>query len=155
MSRPLTGWTTSTRQGLTSLATKSLPDRIHVLVAVQPARLAMRVSQGDLRVRCQDHDLDDCEEGGVHVILPGTRGQSLLAGPWLVEVQFNIPSCVSFAELSDDIFESLPDDTAQTALKTRLELTGHQSVVGSRLIELSLYVISIKKTLCSLCPFLL
>ena len=61
-----------------------------MLVAVQPARLAMRVSQGDLRVRCQDHDLDDCEEGGVHVILPGTRGQSLLAGPWLVEVQFNI-----------------------------------------------------------------
>ena len=124
-----------------------------MLVAVQPARLAMRVSQGDLRVRCQDHDLDDCEEGGVHVILPGTRGQSLLAGPWLVEVQFNIPSCVSFAELSDDIFESLPDDTAQTALKTRLELTGHQSVVGSRLIELSLYVISIKKSLCSLFPF--
>ena len=32
------------------MATKSLPDRIHVLVAVQPARLAMRVSQGDLRV---------------------------------------------------------------------------------------------------------
>ena len=27
---------------------------------------------------------------GVYVILPGTRGQSLLAGPWLVEVQFNI-----------------------------------------------------------------
>ena len=52
---------------------------------------------------------------------------------------------MSFAELSDDIFENLPDDTAQTALKTRLELTGHQSVVGSRLIELSLYVISIKK----------
>ena len=39
----------------------------------------------------------------------------------------------------------LPDDTAQTALKTRLELTSHQSVVGSRLIELSLYVISIRK----------
>ena len=77
--------------------------------------------------------------------MPGTRGQSLLAGPWLVEVQFNIPSCVSIAELSDDIFESLPDDTTQTALETRLELTGHQSVVGSRLIELSLYVISIKK----------
>ena len=35
-----------------------------MLVAVQPARLAMRVSQGDLRVLCQDHDLDDCEEGG-------------------------------------------------------------------------------------------
>ena len=52
---------------------------------------------------------------------------------------------MSFAELSDDIFENLPDDTAQTALKTRLELTGHQSVVGSRLIELSLYVISIRK----------
>ena len=50
---------------------------------------------------------------------------------------------MSFAELSDDIFESLPDDTAQTALKTRLELTGHQSVVGSSLIEL--YVISIRK----------
>ena len=51
---------------------------------------------------------------------------------------------MSFAELSDDIFENLPDDTAQTALKTRLELTGHQSVVGSRLIELSLYVICIR-----------
>ena len=35
-----------------------------MLVAVQPARLAMRVSQGDLRVLCQDHDLDDREEGG-------------------------------------------------------------------------------------------
>ena len=35
-----------------------------MLVTVQPARLAMRVSQGDLRVRCQDHDLDDLEEGG-------------------------------------------------------------------------------------------
>ena len=46
------------------MATKSLPDRIDVLVAVQPTRLAMCVSQGDLRVRCQDHDLDDREEGG-------------------------------------------------------------------------------------------
>ena len=35
-----------------------------MLVVVQPTRLAMRVSQGDLRVRCQDHDLDDREEGG-------------------------------------------------------------------------------------------
>ena len=35
-----------------------------MLVAVQPTRLAMCVSQGDLRVRCQDHGLDDCEEGG-------------------------------------------------------------------------------------------
>ena len=35
-----------------------------MLVAVQPTRLAMRVSQGDLRVLCQDHHLDDLEEGG-------------------------------------------------------------------------------------------
>ena len=35
-----------------------------MLVAVQPTRLAMRVSQGDLRVLCQDHELDDREEGG-------------------------------------------------------------------------------------------
>ena len=35
-----------------------------MLVAVQPTRLAMCVSQGDMRVRCKDHDLDDREEGG-------------------------------------------------------------------------------------------
>ena len=35
-----------------------------MLVTVQPTRLAMRVSQADLRVLCQDHDLDDFGEGG-------------------------------------------------------------------------------------------
>ena len=62
---------------------------------------------------------------------------SWLAPGWL---RFNLILCVLRRAIW---WYFLPDDTAQTALKTRLELTGHQSVVGSSLIEL--YVISIRK----------